>query len=190
MLTSAPFGLRPAEQINGGQIRVRIGTILTGYATAIYKGTPVIVAANGTLTIATDGSAAKIAGVFQGVRYVDSLGKPQFSPYWPASTAATDIEAAYIEDPDMEYEIQADGTVAQADVGTHADFTNIGTGTAATGLSSAALAIASISASTENQLQITGFGRQVGNAPADTFTIVRVRIASHQNKSATSVDAF
>lgn len=176
--TSAPFGLRPAYNPIGLE-RAKKYSIASAYNTAIYKGSPVILNTNGTIVIGT--TAADLLGVFAGVEYVDSTGKPTVSNYWPASTVATQITAWVYDDPNEVYEIQADGSIAQTAVGDQADLSaSPGSGSASTGLSTATLSASLAGAGVQAQFRIIGFGQQVDNLPGDAFTIVQVQLARHQ----------
>ncbi len=175
--TSAPFGFRPAYNTIGLE-RAKKYTIATGYATSLYKGQPVTLNTNGT--IVTGAAAADIKGVLAGVEYTDSTGKPNYSPYWPASTAATNIIAWVWDDPTIVWEVQADGAVAQAGVGDQTDVVNVSSGSTLTGLSTSGVSSTLAGAGVQGQFRIVGFGQQVDNAPGDAYTIVQVQIARDQ----------
>jgi len=173
--TSAAFGLRPVYHPSG-VIRPVRRTIAAAYTTAIYKGDPVLYVAAGIELAVTDSGA--VHGVFAGCEYIDAQGKPQVSPYWPGTASCTNIVAYVIEDPDVVFEIQADGVIALTDIGSHAGVSaTLGTGSTATGLSLAALKQSSLSASTENQLAVYDIAPREDNAWGDAYTIVRVKIA-------------
>lgn len=116
-------------------------------ATAIYYGDPVTRASttDGTLIQgvgSAGGSTITLAGIFQGCKYLSTAQKRTvWSNYWPgsdvASTAQSTIEAYVINDPNAQFVAQSDSTgVTQANAGSNVDY-NIGTGTAANGLSGA-----------------------------------------------------
>ena len=113
-LVSNPFGFRAAYHSTGTD-RGTLYTIASGYGTAIYKGQPVILNSNGTITAGT--AAADILGHFAGCEYQDSAtGKWIESNYWPASQAVVSgsvIRAWVWDDANTVYEVQADGSVAQ-----------------------------------------------------------------------------
>lgn len=175
--TLAPFGFRPADHPTGNA-RAKPYTIASAYGTAIYKYSPVILNTNGTITIGT--TAADLIGVFAGVEYTDSTGKPTWSNYWPASTTATNITAYVWDDPDLIYDVQANGSVAQTAVGDQADVVNPGNGSTSTGLSSAALNSTLAGAGVQAQFRIVGFNRDPNNAIGDTYTVVQVQLARSQ----------
>lgn len=176
--TLAPFGFRPAYNPIGLE-RAKKYTIASAYNTAIYKNNPVILNTNGTITVGT--TAADLLGIFAGCEYTDTAtGKRVVSDYWPASQAASDIVAWVYDDPNNVYEVQANGSVAQAAIGDQADVVNPGTGSASTGLGTSALNSTLAGAGVQAQFRIVGFGQALDNAPGDTYTVVQVQIARHQ----------
>ncbi len=179
MLTNAPFGMRPVYHPTGLD-RASTYTIGTGYATALYKGTPVVLNTDGTLNIGA--VTADIIGVFDGVEFTDALGKPNYSNFWPAAQAGTNIVAWVWDDPDIVYEIAADGAIAATAVGAQSDFTTaaIGTGNATTGLSLATISSSVEAGGQQGQLRILRLAPYVNNAWGDAFTWVQVQIAQHQ----------
>lgn len=176
--TAAPFGARPSYHALNAQMTARAYTIASGYGTAIYKGNPVILNTNGTIVVGT--TAASVLGIFAGCQYTDSTGKPTYSNYWPASVSATDIVAYVYDDPNIVYEIQSSGSIAQTAVGDQADFVNPGTGSATTGLGSCAINSTLAGAGNQKQLRIVGFSLAPDNAPGDAYTVVQAQIAQQQ----------
>jgi len=174
--TNAPFGMRAAYSPSG-VIREMSGTILSTYNTDIYTGQPVKMGTNGTLQAAAAGDA--FIGIFAGCQYQPSgAQRPVISPSWPANTAATDIIAYYTMDPYIVYEIQADGSVDQAEVGQQA---NISNATANNGLGYSTCTMDAATASSSNyQLRVVGIANGIDNASGDAYTVVQVQIANHQ----------
>lgn len=183
---ATPFGLRPVWH-QSGILRPMFGTILTGYATNIFQYAPIAIdntagGGNGTLTLAAAGGRA--IGSFQGVEYtLTATGRRTVSNWWAASTAATEIVAYYTADfnATMTYEIQANGSIAQADLGNQADWTVATAGSTVTGLSSVALDTATLTSTGNAGLRIIGFSPYVDNTPGDSFTTVLVQISEHQD---------
>ena len=148
--TNAPFGFR--QYLGTGSAptyeQVTFGNGGIDYnATAIYYGDPVTRASttDGTLIQgvgSAGGSTITLAGIFQGCKYLSTAQKRTvWSNYWPGSdvvsTAQSTIEAYVINDPNAQFLAQSDSTgVTQANAGSNVDY-NIGTGTAANGLSGA-----------------------------------------------------
>ncbi len=193
-----PFGLQPALH-ESGILRPAPtpGTIASGYATSIFMNSPVQVDSgtpSGNLILATAlgaagaGAAAnRIIGAFQGVEYtLTADGRRHVSNQWPAGTVATNIVAWYTRDPNMTYEIQANGSVPATALGGQASITsNTGaSGNTTTGFSTVGLDVqtaGSLTQTSTNQLRIVGFSQAIDNAPGDAYTVVQVKIAMHQD---------
>jgi len=181
--TSAPFGFRPAY-FPTGLDRAKKYTIAGGYGTAIYKNMPVILNTNGTVVAGT--AAADLLGVFAGVEFIDATGKPTVQNFWPAAQAvlANTVPTAWVyDDPEIVYEVQSDGSIPQTAIGDQADVTNVGTGSAQTGLSQATLSATLAGAGVQAQFRIVGFSQALDNAPGDAFTVVQVQLARSQFRS-------
>ena len=173
--TSNPYGFAPTKHPSG-QTHARLYTIATGYATAIYKGQPVILNTNGTITAGT--AAADILGVFAGCEYVDANGKPTVSNNWPASQTATNIKAYVWDDPLTEYSVQADGSVAQTAIGDQCDVSNATAN--GNGMSQATATSALAGAGSQGQFRIIAIDPAIDNAVGDAYTKIIVAIARHQ----------
>lgn len=178
--TSAPFGFRPAYHPSGLD-RARRYAIAGAYAVNIFKGAPVILNAAGSVIIGT--AAADLLGIFVGCEFIDSTGKPTVSNFWPANQAIqpnTTVTAWVLDDPNIVYEVQADGSIPLTAIGEQADVSNVGAGSAATGLSAATLSSVLSGAGVQAQWRIVGFGQALDNAPGDAFTVVQVSLARSQ----------
>lgn len=182
----APFGLRPNLHVSG-ILRTFAGTILSGYATNLFQFAPCQIsndAGNGNGTLIAAAAGARAIGSFMGVEYtLTADGRRHVSNWWAASLVATDIVAYYTRDAWITYEIQANGSIAQADLGNQADWTTNGSanGNTVTGISSVALDQATLTSTGSAGLRIVGFSNYVDNAPGDAFTLVMVEISEHQN---------
>lgn len=132
----APTGLSPAYHLAGGVIRAQEYKIASGYATAMFKGDLVKVIAGKRLN--TGNSAlGPFVGVFNGCRFRNARGEYVFSDYWPAGQTTLNSEDAVafvFDDPNIVYEIQADGNLTSANVGKQADIEYI-VGSVTTGVS-------------------------------------------------------
>lgn len=176
---AAPFGLVPAYHPTGLE-RAMAYTIAGAYATAIFKGDPVILNATGSVIAGT--AAADLLGVFDGVEYVDPTGKPTYSNFWPAAQAilAGTVPTVYVWDqPDTVFAVQANGSVPATAIGNQADVV-MGAGSTQTGLSTTAMSATLAGVGVQAQLRIVDFDRNPGNAAGDAFTVVQVKIARHQ----------
>jgi len=190
--SSAAFGLRPSFH-NSGQIRPKAYAIATGYAVNVFAGDPVKLTdagviqmgtSDGTRTGTVDGIA--LLGVFAGVEYTDSNGKPVVSNFWPASTSATNVRAYVYDDPETLFDVQytnpSSGTTVQTAVGEECDITDYAApgGSTSTGLSSSQIGAIQ---TTSGQFQIVGFGYGVDNALTDAYVVATVRINEHHYKA-------
>ena len=122
--TSAPFGLRPAFHpsgldratalANGIQAVSTSGNVSAGYASNILKGQPIKMNTAGWIEIVTGGGA--FLGAFAGVEWTDATGRRRVSNYWPANESfqVGSVIAYYYSDPNIVYDIQADGSLAQS----------------------------------------------------------------------------
>lgn len=175
--TNAPFGLR-AVYSPSGIIREMQGTILSTYAADLYTGQPVKMGTDGTLQAA--GTSGTYIGLFAGCQYLPSgAQRPVISPSWPSGTTATEIIAYYTMDPYLVYEIQADGTVNQTNIGNQFNFSAV-TSSNGLGYSIATLGVGSVTTSGNAQMRVIGIANGIDNAAGDAFTVVQVQISQHQ----------
>lgn len=137
--TNSPFGFLPYGQMAapGVNFGLTARKILYSYGTKIHRGTPVI-DASGYLNVAT-ASTVQMAGIFWGCEYYNTaMKRPFWSQYWPAgSPSGTQDAIAYIiDDPNVEFVVQTDGTAAVgfASIGNNIQLVT-GTGNDNTGLS-------------------------------------------------------
>ena len=122
----AGFGLRPVGKL--GSEAINMGTsqyeIASGETDVIFKGDLVKLETTGKITKSGNGDAVAAIGVFNGCFYNDpTTQKPTFSNHYPGSITPTQgaIEAFVYDDPNMLFEIQADGVIAADKVGRNAD---------------------------------------------------------------------
>jgi len=179
--TSAPFGLRPAFHPSGlDRAQALAGGIVSAYPANILKGQPVKYDTNGTIIPAAAGDA--FVGAFAGVEFTDTTGRRRVSNYWPANTAyqTGSCVAYFYNDPNIVYEIQADGTLAQTSIGDEADLSNTTAGSSTTGLSQATLSTSLVGANNVAQMRIVDIAPYPDNNWDDAFVIVRATIAEFQ----------
>lgn len=191
--TSAPFGFRPSYH-NSGQMRPKAYAITTGYAVNVFAGDPVTLTANGVVTLGTsDGTRTgttdgiKLLGIFAGCEYKDASGKPTISPFWPASTVATEITAWVYDDPETLFDAEyanpgTPGTTSvQVDVGGECDWTVASPGgSTQTGLSNTKLTVLQ---ATAGQFQLTSFSKSINDSLTDAYVVATVRINEHVYKA-------
>jgi len=184
--TSAPYGFRPSYH-NSGQMRPKAYTITSTYATSIFSGDPVKLTSDGVIQLgSSDGTRSgttdgvTLLGIFAGVQYYDSTGKPTIAPFWTGGTTGTQIVAWVYDDPETIYDVQyanpgTPGTDSvQTAVGAEADWRVASPGgSTSTGISSTYL---SALQSTSGQFQITGFAYNINDSLTDAYVNVTVRI--------------
>jgi len=179
--TSAPFGLRPSFHPSGLDRPVALANgIASGYSTGLLKGQPVALNTSGVIITATAGSAFQ--GAFAGQEFTDLTGRRQVSNQWIANTAyQTGSQVTYYySDPNIVYDIQADGSLAQTSIGDQANFTNISAGSTTTGLSQCTISTSLVGSSAVGDLRIVGLYNGVDNAWGDAYTVVQVQISRSQ----------
>lgn len=191
---SAPFGFR-ASYHNSGQIIAKAYTIVSGYNQNVFQGDPVKLVDTGSIQLgSSDGTRSgttngiSLLGIFAGCQYIDALGVPTVSPYWPAGITATEITAWVFDDPEILFAVQYDNpspnTTVQTKVGMQCDWTVASPGgSTRTGLSDTKL---SATVATSGQFQITGFEGTTGGPDStltDDFVVATVRINEHQYKA-------
>jgi hypothetical protein len=167
-----PSGLDRAQALANG--------ILSGYSTDILKGQPVKMDTSGQIQVAAAGDS--FLGAFAGVEWTDTTGRRRVSNYWPANTAfqTGSCVAYFYSDPNIVYEIQAEGSLAQTAIGDQADLSNVTAGSTTTGLSQATLSTTLAGSGALKQMRIIDIAPYPDNAWGDAFTIVRATISEHQ----------
>ena len=181
--TNAPFGLRPAFHPSGlDRAQALAGGIPSAYNTDILKGQAVLYVAGSGVIEPVNATGESLSGAFAGVEWTDTTGRRRVSNYWPANTAyqTGSCVAYFYNDPNIVYEIQADGSVAQTSIGLDANLSNFAAGSNVTGLSQATLSASILSTGVQGQVQVLDLAPYVDNAWGDAYTIVRVQVARRQ----------
>jgi len=159
-ITAAPYGLKPVKRADGMPYAGATSQYLidpAGEATNLFYGQVVIIGADGYIALAT-GTGADLTsnsisgttgvgaiGVFVGCEYVNAQGQVIHAQYYPSGYAAptgTSIKAYVVDDPNVLFQAQLDGTGAQTIIGTNTFFAaaqSTSTGSTATGNSTSAL---------------------------------------------------
>ena len=179
--TSAPFGLRPSFHPSGLDRAVALPNgIASAYNTGILKGQPVALNTSGNIIAATAGSAYQ--GAFAGHEYTDLTGRRLVSNQWIANTAyQTGSEVTYYySDPNIVYDIQANGSLAQTSIGDQANFASITAGSTTTGLSQCMISTSLAGSGAVGDLRIIGLTPAVDNAWGDAYTVVQVQVSRSQ----------
>ena len=208
--TFQPFGLKPVYHPSGLDRAVPfVGTNTfvpgTSYSApyslssgqSFYEFQPVAITSSGQLTIANQtASSGKVYGVFNGVEYTNSDGRRSVAKYAALTTlaAATNIVFWIFSDPAIVYEIQCNGSVTSAAIGTEYNFdTTAGStvtdgyaiGVGGAGFSTTALLATAVGSGNQGQVRVVGLGREAAypagntNQWGDAYTIVQVQIANN-----------
>ena len=155
--TAAPYGLKPVKRADGMPYAGATSTYLidpAGEATNLFNGQVVTIGADGYIALA-GGTGADITtnnlggdtigaiGVFVGCEYKNAEGQQIFSQYYPTGTAnGGPIKAYVVDDPNVLFQAQLDGSGAQTIIGTNTFFAAVqstSTGDTSTGNSTSAL---------------------------------------------------
>lgn len=187
---ASPYGFRLAKSL--GERRSGHGfnqyPIPSGYATDLKTGDLVqLTASAGTLAKFTQTTTASPAplGVFIGCSYTDAamgfLNKQQ----WVAGTVAPNAMGYVIDDPNVVFQVQANGSLSQNAIGTNVALVQ-GSGNLTLGVSGVSLNAATLAATATLPIRIVGLVNEVGfSVPGDAFTDALVRINIHFNTSTT-----
>jgi hypothetical protein len=170
---AAPYGFKPvgllSNRVYGNSLRTI--AITSGYATAIGYGDAVKMANTGTVAKDTGTITMTPVGIFVGCYYTDPTSKqPSYHQSWPASTVASDAVAYVVDDPDIVFQAQADGSLTQSAVGQ-----NIGviqTADNSYGSSQIALASATLGTTSTLPIRIIDYVNGPTSALGDAYTDV------------------
>ena len=174
--TAAPFGLRPVGNLSGtynGSFRQY--PILSTYSTGIAFGDVVKLVDGGTTTTIekdTGTTSATPIGIFLGCRYTDlSTGQTQFNQQW-SGAAHTNGMVYVCDDPNVLFEIQADGSVNDDDIAANAALVQ-GTSNATLGISRVSLDISTAATTAALPIRIVDFkGGFDGDEKGTSFPIM------------------
>jgi hypothetical protein len=121
--------------------------------------------------------------VFNGCQYDDPTraNKPTWKNYYPGSINITTgiIACEVLDDPAQLFIVQANGAVAQANIGKNADPTSGTTGSTTSGVSAGSLDYATIAKTQGLTFKIVGLYDAPGNAFGDYAQVV-VKLNQHQ----------
>jgi hypothetical protein len=189
--TATPTGAEPTDTLSASGSftgKVRHIKVASGYGTAIFYGDFVKLVNTGTVEKDTGTTSATPVGVFVGCAYTSpSTGEKTFSQYFPASTAADDIVAYVVDDPNVLMRMQSDEAIAQTGLGNNAAIVQTA-GSTSIGRSKNAVDGSSIATTNTLPLRIIDFVDGPTSAVGDTYTDVIVKFnAGHQYSNTTGV---
>ena len=189
--TATPMGAEPTDTLSASGSftgKVRHIKVASGYGTAIFYGDFVKLVNTGTLEKDTGTTTATPVGVFVGCAFTSpSTGELTFSQYFPASTAADDIVAYVVDDPNVLMRMQSDEDIAQTGLGNNIAIAQTA-GSTSIGRSKNAVDGSSIATTPTLPLRIIDFVDGPTSAVGDTYTDVIVKFnAGHQYSNTTGV---
>ena len=180
MATSAtPMGAEPTDTLSASGSftgKVRHMKIASGYGTAIFYGDFVKLVAAGTVekSAITTSVVAGTVGIFVGCSYTDpSTNQLTFNQQFPASTAASDIMAYVVDDPDLVFRMQGDGSIAQTGLGNNVSLVSTA-GSTSIGRSKNAVDASTIATTNSLPMRIVEFVDGPSSSVGDSYTDVLV----------------
>tara|TARA_R110000772_G_scaffold124871_3_gene231488 strand:+ start:4797 stop:5411 length:615 start_codon:yes stop_codon:yes gene_type:complete len=197
--TAAPYGLKPVKRADGMAYAGATSQYLidpAGEATNLFNGQVVHIGADGYIALSTatgaDGTTNALPtgtaltgslGVFVGCEYVNDQGQPTFSQYYPSGTAnGGAIKAYVVDDPNVLFQVQADGTMDQSDIGANTFFAaaqSTSTGNTATGNSTSA--VDATTKTTTAAFRIMGSASPIGDTYPDLLVKLNPGYSSMNN---------
>ena len=177
--TATPYGLKAVNHVGGTPYAgsTRLLPIASGYASNLFNGQVVQIETDGTVgLVGTFGEG--VIGVFVGCTYTDpNTQQLTFNNMWPTGLVASDAKAYVIDDPDVVFMAQADGSVTQADLGQNTDFAaaqSTSTGVLINGNSTSAVS-ATTAATATLPFRIVDFVDSPTSTVGDEFTDVLIK---------------
>ena len=197
--TAAPYGLKPVKRADGMAYAGATSQYLidpAGEATNLFYGQVVHIGADGyiALSTATGADAGTNAlptgttltgslGVFVGCEYVNDQGQPTFAQYYPSGTSNGGAIRAYVvDDPNVLFQVQADGAMDQSDIGANTFFAaaqSTSTGRTATGNSTSA--VDATTKTTTAAFRIVAAASPIGDAYPDLLVKLNPGYSSMTN---------
>tara|TARA_Y100001937_G_scaffold100000_1_gene136708 strand:+ start:6326 stop:6973 length:648 start_codon:yes stop_codon:yes gene_type:complete len=189
---SAYVGARNQYEINPSGISENIG-----YGTIVQLHTDgYVTTADGDGSDATTnnlgGNTIGALGVFVGCEYVNSVGQLVFDQLYPSGQAAatgTLIKAYVVDDPNVVFQVQANGAVTQTDLGHNVHLAGAGSSGAQhitndvnTTTGKSKVAVDATTQTATAAFKIVGFSDRPGSTIGDDFTdlLVKFNLPYHQ----------
>jgi len=121
--SAAPYGAKPIGTLSASGSftgKVQHIKIASGYDTLISWGDFVKLVAAGTIEKDAGTTTATPVGVFMGCSYTDpTTSQPTYAQMWTADVAASDAMAYVLTDPNVLFQMQGDGAITQAMLGSN-----------------------------------------------------------------------
>ena len=197
--TAAPYGLKPVKRADGMAYAGATSQYLidpAGEGTNLFYGQVVHIGADGYIALSTatgaDGTTNALPtgtaltgslGVFVGCEYVNDQGQPTFAQYYPSGTSNGGAIRAYVvDDPNVLFQVQADGPMDQSDIGANTFFAaaqSTSTGNTATGNSTSA--VDATTKTTTAAFRIVAAASPIGDAYPDLLVKLNPGYSSMTN---------
>jgi hypothetical protein len=189
--TATPTGAEPTDTLSASGSftgKVRHIKVASGYGTAIFYGDFVKLVNTGTVEKDTGTTTLTPVGVFVGCAFTSpTTDELTFSQTFPASTAASDIVAYVVDDPNVLMRMQSDEAIAQTGLGNNVAVVQTA-GSTSIGRSKNAVDGSSIATTNTLPLRIIDFVDGPTSAVGDAFTDVIVKFnAGHQYSNTTGI---
>ena len=189
--TATPMGAEPTDTLSASGSftgKVRHIKVASGYGTAIFYGDFVKLVNTGTVEKDTGTTTLTPVGVFVGCAFTSpTTDELTFSQTFPASTAASDIVAYVVDDPNVLMRMQSDEAIAQTGLGNNVAVVQTA-GSTSIGRSKNAVDGSSIATTNTLPLRIIDFVDGPTSEVGDTYTDVIVKFnAGHQYSNTTGV---
>jgi len=178
------FGFRSVKKVGAGYNASAQNeyVIANGESSAIYQGDPVVLNANGSISVGSS-AGAELIGIFNGCFYTDpTTQKPTYSNFYPGGIAADDIVANVIDDPNALFEVKIDDTNGgQAQVGSNANIATYSAGSTRDGVSNVSLDGSSFTTNAAANFRVVSLSTDPDNsdyASANASIIVKINLHS------------
>ena len=176
--SATPYGAMPQAGLscNGSFTgKVRHIKIASAYDTAIFYGDFVKLVAAGTVEKDEGTTSMTPVGIFVGCKYTDPNSKNlTFNQQWVADTSASDAVAYVMDDPNILFQMQCDGTAAQTVLGSNCAVTQTA-GSTSIGTSKNTVDISTTATTNTLPLRIIDFVDGPNSAVGDSYTDVIVK---------------
>ena len=176
--SATPYGAMPQAGLscNGSFTgKVRHIKIASAYDTAIFYGDFVKLVAAGTVEKDEGTTSMTPVGIFVGCKYTDPNSKNlTFNQQWVADTSASDAVAYVMDDPNILFQMQCDGTAAQTVLGSNCAITQTA-GSTSIGTSKNTVDISTTATTNTLPLRIIDFIDGPNSAVGDSYTDVIVK---------------
>ena len=176
--SATPYGAMPQAGLscNGSFTgKVRHIKIASAYDTAIFYGDFVKLVAAGTVEKDEGTTSMTPVGIFVGCKYTDPNSKNlTFNQQWVADTSASDAVAYVMDDPNILFQMQCDGTAAQTVLGSNCAVVQTA-GSTSIGTSKNAVDISTTATTNTLPLRIIDFVDGPNSAVGDSYTDVIVK---------------